>query len=304
MLIQPKPVRPGDCIRIVGVSGAVRQSMGQSVEEAAGRIEALGFRVQVDASAYARYGYLSGTDAQRADALMRAFTDPGVDAVLCIKGGYGTPRILDRLDYAAIRGSGRAFIGYSDITALHAAIAQRSALCTYHGPMPISESLGEDEATRNSFLRALSGESGPLRNPDGAPLCRLRGGKACGELVGGNLSLIAALMGTPYELNTRGRILFLEDIGEKTYSVDRMLTQLRLSGKLDACAGIVLGQFTDCAVEFASYGLTLEEVFSDLLPSRVPAVRGLMAGHCSPNLTLPLGRTCALDADAGTLSVL
>ena len=304
MTVQPRPVGLGDCIRIVGVSGAVRRSMGQSAEEGVERIRALGFRVQVDESAYAHYGYLSGTDAARANALMRAFTEPGVDAVLCIKGGYGTPRILDRLDYRLIRESRRAFVGYSDITALHTAFLSRAGLCTYHGPMPVSESLGSDEPTRRSFLRALRGEGGPLQNPDGAPLRSLRGGSAQGELVGGNLSLLAALMGTPYEPDTRGRILFLEDVGEKTYNVDRMLTQLRLAGKLDACAGIVLGQFTDCPVEYADYGLTLDEVFADLLPAHVPAVRGLMAGHCSPNLTLPLGRLCALDADAGTLSVL
>lgn len=300
----PNPVRPGDCVRIVGVSGAVRKSMGQSVERAAERVRSLGFRVQVDGSAHARCGYLSGTDEERAGALMRAFTDPGVDAVLCMKGGYGTPRILDRLDYAAIRESRRAFIGYSDITALHAAIQTRAGLCTFHGPMPISEALGNDAPTRSSLLRALAGEGGPLQNPDGAPLKRLRGGSGRGELVGGNLSLVAALLGTPYELDTRGRILFLEDVGEKTYSVDRMLTQLRLAGKLSCCAGIVLGQFTDCKVEYPGYGLTLPQVFEDILPPDVPAVRGLMAGHCSPNLTLPLGRACLLDADAGTLTVL
>lgn len=303
-MTSPRPVRPGDCVRIVGVSGAVRTAMGQSVERAAERVRSLGFRVQVDASAHAQYGYLSGTDRERAGALMRAFTDPGVDAVLCMKGGYGTPRILDRLDYAAIRESRRAFIGYSDITALHAAIQGRAELCTFHGPMAVSDALSDDAPTRKSLLRALAGEGGPLQNPDSAPLARLRGGQGRGELVGGNLSLVAALTGTPYELDTRGRILFLEDIGEKTYSVDRLLTQLRLAGKLSCCAGIVLGQFTDCEVEYPDYGLTLPQVFEDLLPPDVPAVRGLTAGHCTPNLTLPLGRACALDADAGTLTVL
>lgn len=302
----PKALRPGDLIGLVAPSGSTKDAEAAAKGKAA--LEKLGFRVKVGASALAtRYGYLAAPDELRAADLNAFFGDPEVDGIVCLKGGYGTPRILDRLDYGAMASSPKLLIGYSDITGLHLAFDRYVGYPTMHGPMAMSMASGWNGYSRDSWLRAATADQplGELRNPEGEAAEALVGGKARGRLIGGNLSLVAALCGTPYALEPEGAIVFLEDVGEEPYRVDRMLNQLRLAGVFERCAAVALGGWTDCGPEDPERSLTLREVFMDqLAPSGKPVMAGLAAGHCAPTMSLPFGVAAELDADAGRLVIL
>lgn len=306
-MLYGKKLKIGDTIGLIGPSGTVREA--GAVDQAIAYMKELGFNVKVGKSAHAKYGYLSGTDEVRAADINAMFADGEVDAIVCTRGGYGTMRLLDLLDYDVIRANPKIFVGFSDITALHAAFLEKCGLVTFHGPMA-TRWMAEftDGFTKPALMNAVM-KAEPLGELCNAPGYHARAtvnpGKAEGMLVGGNLSLIAGTIGTPYELDAKDRILFIEEIGERTYCVDRMLTQLRLAGKFDDCAGIVFGDFNDCPVEYPEFGLTLEEVIRDIAaPCGKPIFTGLQAGHCAPKLTLPLGTRCRMDADRCTLEIL
>ncbi|MCX7024865.1 MAG: LD-carboxypeptidase [Spirochaetes bacterium] len=303
MKTKPKALSAGDLVGLISPSGSLRDP-GQA-EKAVAALERLGFRVKVGASCRAAYGYLAGSDGTRATDVNAFFADPAIRGIVCLKGGYGTPRILDALDYGAIARTPKVFVGYSDITGIHLALNHACSLVTFHGPMGVSDVLLEGEGySTGSWLAALGATTplGRLDNPLSAPAPTvLVPGRARGELIGGNLSLVAAAMGTPWELDARGKILFFEDTGERPYRIDRMLTQLRLAGKFDECAGIVLGDWNDCGPEEGKPSLSLEQVFRDVIaPAGKPVIMGLMAGHCSPTMTLPFGVEAVLDAESAT----
>ncbi len=315
---KPAALKPGDRIGLVAPSGSTTRP--RAAEEGAERLEALGFRVVSGRSCRAaRRGYLAADDTLRAAAF---FADPLVRGIVCLKGGYGTPRILDLVDYTAAAADPKVFIGYSDITGIHLALARYAGIPTFHGPMAMSMTGGLDPLSTAAWLRALcspgplgripavppephagSGEGSPYPEVADIPVRgTLVGGVARGRLTGGNLSLVAALAGTPYAVVPEESILFLEDIGEEPYRVDRMLTQLRLAGVFDACAGVVFGGWTNCDPKEPERSLVLREVFMDVVaPSGKPLLAGFPAGHCVPNITIPLGVEVILDADAGTL---
>lgn len=302
-----KRLRQGDTIGFVAPSGAVRTE--GAIERAAAEAGKAGFRVKLGESCGKKYGYLSGTDEVRARDVNRMFLDDEVDAVMCVRGGYGTTRMLDLLDYEAIAAHPKVFIGFSDITAMHIAMLQRANLVTFHGPMGVADWTQEMHPfSYASMMRAIGAAEpmGELVNaPDYPARETVNPGRAQGMLVGGNLTLITSLLGTPYELDTKGRLIFIEEVGERTYCIDRMLTQLRLAGKFDDCAGVIFGDFADCPVEYEQFGLTLGEIIRDVVaPCGKPVVTGLQSGHCTPKLTLPLGVRCRLDAKARTLTVL
>ena len=307
-MLYGKRLKPGDTIGLVAPSGAVRTP--GALERSAAELERMGYRVKLGKSCGQVYGYLSGADEVRARDINDMFLDDAVDAIVCVRGGYGTTRILDRLDYAAIAAHPKIFMGFSDITALHIAMLEKAHLATFHGPMSTADCADGPmhPFSLASMELALCAEApmGALENAPGYPERRtLAPGRAEGQLVGGNLMLITSLLGTPYELDTRGRILFIEEIGEHTYCIDRMLTQLRLAGKLDDCAGVVFGDFNNCPIEYPAFGLSIEQIIRDIVvPCGKPVFTGLQAGHCTPKLTLPLGARCRLDADARTLTVL
>ena len=307
-MIRGKKLQKGDTIGFIAPSGAVR--VEGAIERAKAEAERMGYRVKLGKSCGAKYGYLSGTDDVRAGDVNDMFRDSEVDAIFCVRGGYGTTRILDRLDYDAIRANPKIFAGYSDITAMHIAMLNRCGLVTFAAPMPASDWSQSplDAFSLESMQRVLgtAEAAGELCNaPDYPARKTINPGAAEGVLVGGNLMLITSLLGTPYELDTRGRILFIEEIGEHTYCIDRMLTQLRLAGKLDDCAGIIFGDFKNCEIEFREYGFTIEEIIRDVAaPCGKPIFTGFQAGHCSPKITLPYGTRCRMDADRCTLSVL
>ena len=301
-----KKLKFGDTIGLIAPSGAVRTegAVARAVEET----KRMGFMVKLGESAQQKYGYLSGTDEVRARDINNMFADDEVDAIICIRGGYGAMRILDKLDYEMIAKHPKIFAGFSDITALHIVLLNRCDLATFHAPMAVGWADGPmDDFSRESMYKALmhAEPMGELVNPPEYEKKTVNPGIAEGTLVGGNLMLITSSLGTPWEIDTKGRILFIEEVSERTYCVDRMLTQLRLAGKFDDCAGVVFGDFADCNIEYPEFGLTLEEIIRDVVaPCGKPVFTGLRCGHCTPKLTLPLGIKCRMDADACTLTVL
>ena len=304
-MLKPKPLKKGDTIGLVGISGALQQPE-ERFPKMMEAIDALGYKVIVADSCREQYGYLSGTDASRARGLNQMFADDRVDAVVCMRGGYGVARMLDLVDFDVIRANPKILLGYSDITALHTAIHQKAGMVTFHGPMPSTCWPKFDDFTRDSMLRALTCTRplGELKNPEGqSPKCVVPG--VCeGTLVGGNLTLIASACGTPFALDVEGKVLLLEDIGEKIYRLDSMLTQLRQAGIFEKCAGVVLGGFTNCTVEYPDYALYLEDIIQDIIvPAGKPVLANMSIGHMDTKITVPLGVRCRLDAGAGTLEI-
>ena len=274
----------------------------QDLERAKENVRSFGWVPVVGTNALGRVGYLAGTDGARLADLNDALVDDAIDAVWCIRGGYGVMRILETIDYAALRRRPKPVIGYSDITALHAAIATRCDVVTFHGPTARAKL---SEFSRESLRRALVGGD-PAGRAIGARA--LAPGRARGRLVGGNLAILCALAGTAYAPDYRDAIVVMEDVNEAVYRIDRMLTQLRLSGALGACAGIVFGQFTDIprdAPEEAFGARPLADVLGEVARALdVPCIAGAPLGHVADQWTLPLGAQAELDADACTLRIL
>ncbi|MGF7057569.1 S66 peptidase family protein [Brassicibacter mesophilus] len=297
-MIKPKPLKNGDTIGLIGPSSP---TPFERIEPSIERIKELGFNVVVGESCYGVHGYLSGKDEVRAKDVNEMFRNKNIDGVWCIRGGYGTPRILDMLDYDLIRQNPKVFIGYSDITALHISINQECELVTFHGPMVSTELYrGIDDFTRDYLIKNIMGHKslGLITNPKNIDIKTLVSGKCEGKIVGGNLSLVASTIGTPFEIDTKGKILFLEDVDEEPYRIDRMLTQLKLAGKLDDAEGFILGDWNNCVSEEPNKSLTLFEIFNELIvPIGKPTIYNFMAGHCDPMITLPFGVNSKLDAD-------
>lgn len=314
-LVKPPALAPGDTIAFVSPA---RWMNPESVEVARKALEERGYIVRIDPEVNARHGYLGGTDEVRARTLMAAFENPEVDAVFPLTGGYGTTRMLDRLDYDLIRRNPKILIGFSDITGLHLAIQKKAGVATFHSPFPayMYAADGVDRSyPQNAFWTALEDSAYRERSQPGylvapvdeatTPTATLVPGIARGRLVGGNLSLVHALGGTPYEIETDGRILFLEDIREAPYRIDRMLSQLELSGKLDRPAGVVLGMFNRCETDDPENEFTLRQVFDRYFADKpYPVVVNFPVGHVLPNATLPVGAMAELDATNGTLRIL
>jgi muramoyltetrapeptide carboxypeptidase len=311
-LLKPRALKPGDTVGLITPSTYVSDPDRLALAERT--IRYFGLQPKLGRHVRRRAGYLGGTLEDRAADLHDMFRNSGVHAVFAIRGGYGSAQLLDRIDYDLIRRNPKVFLGYSDITALHLAIHKRTGLVTFHGPVTLSRF---SDYTQKHFRQALfqTDPVGAVTNPPDSNELRpahtlrtVRPGTARGPLTGGNLTLISTTMGTPYEIETRGRILFLEDVGEQPYSIDRMLTQLRLAGKLQEAAGIVFGECSDCRPrEFQpsfestfSLGEVLDNLLGDL---KIPVLSGLTIGHTDDQLTLPLGVTAALNADKGELVI-
>lgn len=300
--IKARKLNPGDSVAIISPATAVSDT--DDIAKAIEILEYLNLKPILAKSLVKGSGYKSRTVQERLDDLHQAFADKTIKAVMPIRGGYGSAQLLEKIDYALIKQNPKVFVGYSDITAMHIAIYQRTGLITFHGPVLLSQF---NTYTMDIYKKALfSSESiGEIKNPesnsirDAYPIRVIRAGKAEGEIVGGNLSLICSLMGTPFELNFKNKILFIEDVGEEPYRIDRMLTQLRLSGKLKSAKGIIVGKCADCiqkAVPIWDYGLAevLDLNLSDL---GIPVAYGFMLGHTSEQMTIPMGVYTEFDAD-------
>ncbi len=307
-LRKPKRLAPGDTIGLVSPSGpttAAGATTAQHIEMARRRLLGVGFRTVVAEHALDTRGYLAGSDAGRVADLHAMFGDPAVDAVLCIRGGYGAHRLLDALDYDLIRAHPKVFIGYSDITALHLALHTHCQFVTFHGPMATALS----QPDPHDFLECLRAVGRPeplgaIVNPPGAPQIEtLVAGEAEGALIGGNAALLTALLGTPYQPEFRGRLLFLEDLGDRLYRLDRKLAHLRLAGVFEQVTGVIVGECRYPAEPGPS--LSLREILNDfLVPLGKPAIYGLACGHGAYHVTLPVGARAHLDATRGTVTIL
>lgn len=311
-LILPRALGAGSTIAIVApASGSTTSDINSGVA----RLRSLGFNVKKSDHLTKGFGYLAARDEVRASEFMKYVRDPEVDCIMAVRGGYGCMRILPMLDFEEIRANPKVIIGYSDITALVNAVYQKSGMIAFHGPVATS---GFDAYSTDSFRRVLmqpepAGEFEESDQFRGSSFAEARAstivpGRATGRLVGGNLSLVSDMMGTPYEIDMTGKILFLEEIAEEPYRVDRMLTQLVLSGQLARCAGIALGRFTKCEAprrggEFR-VSLSLEQVIRNTVePLGIPTVYGLSIGHISKKLTVPIGGEAVLDAGEKTLTL-
>ncbi|MCH1557374.1 MAG: LD-carboxypeptidase [Pseudomonadales bacterium] len=276
-------------------------------------VRSLGFQVTPAPNLFKRHGYLAGTDQERASDFNRMFEDPAIDAVFCARGGYGASRILPLINYAAIAQSPKVLLGYSDITALHLAINAATGLISFHGPIATQQF---SDYTYHSFKRLLldaepkpviaqppAFQAKPGRAERRNRLATLSPGKTQGRLIGGNLTLLTHLLGTPYAPDFTDAILFLEDVNEAPYRVDRMLTALWLAGVFEQIKGLAFGKFTKAATSgpSLSIGQVLRERTAGL---GIPVVSGLMIGHIEDQATLPVGALAELDADSQTLRVI
>ena len=309
-IIKPKRLKLGDTLGVIAPSSALPPHV---VEKAIQSLEGLGFKLKLGKNLNQQRGYLAGTDAERLEDLHWAFSDPEVDAVWCVRGGYGATRLLPNIDFKLIKKNPKIFIGYSDITALHVAIFQKTGLVTFHGPVGTSD---YTDYTKGHVLNTLTQPTHPYKvelsaenQANTSNLFKtevIRAGKCRGQLIGGNLTLLSAMAGTPFGLgDLKGKILFMEDIDERPYRIDRMLVQLLESHNLKDLAGIALGIFEGCNPKPDENSLSLMECFKDLLGNLgIPVYYGLSFGHISNQFTLPMGIEAELDTEGGTLTLL
>jgi muramoyltetrapeptide carboxypeptidase len=303
-VIKPSALRDGDGVAVVAPASNLKADyLARGVAE----LERLGFRARYEPGILDKARYTAGDDERRAAELMRAFADPEIKAVWAARGGYGSMRLFKLLDETLIGRRPKVFIGYSDMTALSLYFYRRFGWVTFHGPMAAKDLAGgEEHYDRETLIKSVT---------DASPLGEIKSNKTemlhcgleervTGRLLGGCLSLITAMMGSPDELDTRGSILFLEDTATRPYAIDRMLQQLKLAGKFDEVRGIVFGEMIDC-VQHADQGYRIQDVLAECTADlNVPVMFGLPSGHSpSGNLTLPLGVTATLDASRGSLSI-
>ena len=303
-LIRPKALKPGDMVAIVSPAGPLDNG---ELDRAVANIESLGFKAKVGKNAGAKNGFLAGTDTERYDDLRSAFSDPSVNAVWCSRGGYGVTRILPMIDFELIRKNPKIVIGYSDITALLLSIYQHAGIVTFHGPVATSTFTDYSKANALDILMGKAAGH-PIAFPvpppasDGkpaAPPVVITGGKCSGQAIGGNLSLIGAMAGTPYAIGSlKNMVLFIEDVNEPPYKVDRLLTQLLQSTDVRSAAGIVLGQFTTGGTPAAD---TIDVVKDRLGSLGIPVVYGYPFGHIREQFTIPIGIKADLDTDKMSL---
>ncbi|RKS45006.1 muramoyltetrapeptide carboxypeptidase [Gillisia mitskevichiae] len=307
----PKHLAEGDTIGII--SPASNKFESEPYEIAVETFQAMGLKVKLGKHINSHYGHLAGTDEERAEDLNNMFKDPEVDAIIALRGGSGAARILDLIDYDVIKKNPKIFIGYSDITALHMAIYSKTGLVTFHGPMGIStwnnfsyNIFKEILFNKNTFTFENTVQIGDNLVQVKNRIRTITPGKAEGILLGGNLSVLTGIMGSDYLPNWENTILYLEEVGEKIYAIDRMMSQLKLAGVLDKISGFVFGKCTDCDPGGSGYGsLTLEEVIDHYIkPLEIPAYSGAMFGHVDDNSTIPNGINASIDADKGTISML
>jgi muramoyltetrapeptide carboxypeptidase len=303
---KPRHLQPGDTLALVSPSSPPPND--SDYERARRWVLSQGFKVKEFPHTRDRWGYYAGADRDRAADLTAAFADPEVNGILATRGGTGGWRMAPHLDLDVIRANPKFFCGYSDVTAAHLAIAQAANLVTFYGPVAMSFVGRRPSAyTLRHFLRAaLTPE--PLgeveKDPDDPFTWAIAGGVAEGPLLGGCLSLLVAAVGTPWQQDWRGAILFFEDVHEDPYRIDNYLTQLRLAGCFDGIAGVVVGEHADCRPKLPG-SFTLEEVYRQHFAEQgVPVMVGLPCGHGAHIATLPLGVHARLDADGGTLELL
>jgi len=297
--VRPRALRPGDRVGVCAPCGPVA---AERLAEGVSALEALGFVVQVPDGVYARELFMAGSIERRTQELHELFEDPGIAGVLCARGGAGLLQLMDALDLGRLLAHPKVLLGYSDITPLHVALNQRG-LVTFHGPMVARDFAEAGLVDRASLMSAVMGEGRPYQSAAGE-LQPLRSGQAEGVLLGGCLSLLAALVGTPWALRPgEDALLFLEDWDEPPYRIDRLLWQLRASGTFERVRGVVLGEFLGCETAPQAQYRLVEVLRHSLRGLELPIALGLKSGHVSSgNITLPLGVRARLACDDTTAS--
>lgn len=299
--IHPRALNPGDTVGIIAPAGPLEQRT--ALDQGIAALERMGFRIRFDDRIFQSKRYLAGEDEARAEELQRYFEDESVQAILPLRGGFGCARLIPFFDEKRLRPHCKVFMGFSDMTTLHLYFRRRFGWVTIHGPMAASAPLSGMGKAQEQHLLSLWSDPGYRTTMTFPELEPWSPGVAEGKITGGCLSILVASLGTPYEIKTEGKILFLEDLGEEPYRLDRMLTQLRLAGRLAGVAGILLGSFEGCEPDRGDYTAneTLREILSDL---EVPILAGFPAGHGPENWAFPLGVKVRLDADARRLEFL
>lgn len=306
-IVRPGKLHRGDTIAVISPAGPLLDTA--RLDRGVRYLERMGYHVLVGKSATRVHGYLAGTDRQRLDDLHAMFADKRVKAIIAVRGGYGITRLLSRIDYTLIRRNPKILAGFSDVTALQLALWKKCRLVTFHGPMVSADMAGRiDPFTEEQFWRAVTSTrpAGRIRFPKSVHLRTLHGGVTSGRLLGGNLSLVCSLLGTPYQPGFNDAILFLEEIAEEPYRIDRMLTQLRNASILHSAKGMLTGQFTDCGpADPKKPSFTVPRVLREnaLLTSH-PFLANLPFGHVRRKLTLPIGIRARLDAGRRTLELM
>jgi muramoyltetrapeptide carboxypeptidase len=299
--VLPPPLAPGARIGVVAPAGPIRPAL---LRQGLAYLRRRGYRVVEGRNLRARCGYLAGTDAQRAADLNRAIADPSLDAVIFARGGYGSGRILEQLDFAPLRSRPKIFLGYSDLTAFYAALQQATGIPGFYGPMVLNFNAPGKEFREGSLWSVLERRKGWNHFPFAARGI-LRPGAGEGMLLGGCLSLLVSLIGTPYDLDTRGAILFWEEVDEESYRIDRMLNHLKMAGKFQGLKGMVVGRLHRCGTKGGGPSLPLRKILEDhLRGAGFPVVLDFPAGHAPSKVTLPLGLPARLDTKSRELRIL
>lgn len=298
-----KKLKKGDTIGIIAPASCTTY---EKVLEAKKNIEDMGYQVILGECTKKQWYSYAGTDEERAEEINSFFADKNIDAIICMRGGYGSNRLIELLDFEVIKRNPKIFVGYSDITTLHIALNEKANLITFHGPMAVSNFTGNyNRDTYENFIEILSNSKyeQSIKNIT-KELKVLNEGRAKGKLVGGNLATLIATLGTEYDLDYNGKILFLEEIGEKTYKIDRFLNQLKKHGVFEKIEGLVLGDFKNC-IQDSEKDMTLLEVFQNYFKElKKPVIYNFESGHSEPMLTLPLGAICEIDTYNKELKVL
>lgn len=306
----PKAINKGDIVGLVSPSSATADRMQFTFAKEA--LEGLGFEVKLGKSLMNRRGHLAGTDTERAGDLNDMFADKNVKAIVSIRGGSGAARILPLIDYKTISKNPKPLLGYSDITALHCAIQSQTGLITFHGPMGSgnwnSFNVSQFEKVffekEKMIFENVHDKSDDLVDKSNR-IQTLKSGTAEGKILGGNLSVLTAISGSPYYPDFKDAILFIEDVGEDPYKMDRMMSTLKLNGTLGQIRGFIFGQCSECEPGGGYGSLTLDQVLDDyILPLNIPAYSGAMIGHISKQFIIPVGAKVAMDSDKGTISLL
>ncbi|WP_243302234.1 S66 peptidase family protein [Geothrix oryzisoli] len=308
--VKPRRLKAGATVGLVSPASATWVTEELAIVQET--VEALGLKARLGKHVLDRYGYLAGKDADRAADLNEMFADDSVDAILCVRGGWGCNRLLPLLDYKTIAAHPKVLLGYSDITSLLTAIHAKTGLVTFHGPVGAStwNAYSLAYARRVLFDAEAVVMDNPKNKGDNLAVTQDRvqtitPGTASGRLLGGNLTVLTAMLGSDYLPDWQGAILFLEDTNENIYRIDRMMTQLKLAGVLDKIAGCVFGKCTKCSPGEGHGSLTLEEVLNDhLKPLKIPAWYGAMIGHIDNKFTVPVGIRAQIDAGRGTITML
>ena len=296
----PEKLKQGDTVGIICPSSPIS---GERRAQCIDAVEKLGYKVKAADNLTENYGgYMAGSGRVRAEWINTMFAESEIKAIGCLRGGDGSSRMMEYLNFDVIKNNPKIFVGYSDVTNLHLAITQNCDLVTFHGPMVSSNMVDSfDTETRNAFFNAInSRENFEFRNPEGVELKTLKEGKAEGILTGGNLSLLSASIGTPYEVETEGRILFMEEVCESITKIEKWIYHLRNAGKLKQCSGILLGQFTKIKNDSEDYDYTccIKDALEGL---NIPVMYDIQSGHGQKIMTLPMGAVCKMDTAAGTI---